>query len=195
MLAAESSVGRGKLCRMGILVDGRTRLSEGDGTKTAKLSSYFGNVLSVPFVVEKSAVIKEKTLSWAADTIHDCIQGAAKKDHFLDLIDWVEAHRPEPIIPKICAMADEHGPNFVVSSGLRFEISKADFGAGGPDFASIYLTWDIDLGYVMPMQSPFGDGDWVVFMHLMEEQLDWIENRAGHLFRPLSTHDLGLGLF
>ncbi|KAK7856923.1 hypothetical protein CFP56_021003 [Quercus suber] len=36
------------------------------------------------------------------------------------------------------------------------------------------------------MQSPSGNGDWVVYMSILKEELELIEREAGHVFRPLT---------
>ena len=108
------------------------------------------------------------------------------KEHFLGLIDWVEAHRPVPGLAKIYCSGSEEGPAFVVSSGQRFPVSKVDFGWGAPVFGSYHFPWGGNAGYVMPMPSPVGNGDWVVYMHMFKGQLEAIEKEAGHVFRPLT---------
>ena len=70
-------------------------------------------------------------MSWVAEAVHDCLENAVTKEHFLDLIDWVEAHRPEPALAKIYADSsgkEDDGPAFVVSSVRHFPVSKVDFG-------------------------------------------------------------------
>ncbi|RVW74997.1 Putrescine hydroxycinnamoyltransferase 1 [Vitis vinifera] len=49
-----------KTCKMGIVVDGRRRLSSGDEDKSAVMASYFGNVLSIPFGEKMIDELKEK---------------------------------------------------------------------------------------------------------------------------------------
>ena len=53
---------------MGIVVDGRRRLSSGDEDKAAVMATYFGKVLSIPFGEKMIDELKEKPLSWVADT-------------------------------------------------------------------------------------------------------------------------------
>lgn len=104
-----------KICRLGIVVDGRSRLDNGK----------IMNVLSVPSGEKKCEVLKEKPLSWAANQVHDFLKGAVSKEHFLGLIDWVEAHRPEPALAKIHATrVREEGPAVVISSGQRFPVAN-----------------------------------------------------------------------
>ncbi|KAK8559339.1 hypothetical protein V6N13_026765 [Hibiscus sabdariffa] len=47
--------------------------------------------------------------------VHDFLEQAVTKEHFLGLIDWVKAHRPEPALAKIYNNGSEEGPTFVVS--------------------------------------------------------------------------------
>lgn len=170
--------------RMGIVVDGRTRLGRDMG-------SYFGNVLSMPFGEETMSELAKRPLSWVADGVHDFLQAAATKEHFLGLIDWVESRRPETCVARVyCKGAEDSGPAFVVSSGLRFQVAEVDFGWGKPVFGSYHFPWGGNAGYVMPMPSPVGDGDWIVYMHLLRRQLSFIESEAGDVFRPLTFHYL-----
>ncbi|XP_034696719.1 shikimate O-hydroxycinnamoyltransferase-like [Vitis riparia] len=181
-----------KTCKMGIVVDGRRRLSSGDEDKSAVMASYFGNVLSIPFGEKMIDELKEKPLSWVADAVHEYLEGAVTKEHFLGLIDWVEAHRPEPALAKIYCSGSSDGPAFVVSSGQRFAVSKVDFGWGRPALGSYHFPWDGEAGYVMPMPSPARDGDWVVYLHLLKGQIELIETEAAHVFRPLTSEYLNL---
>ncbi|KAL6144363.1 hypothetical protein ACLB2K_055057 [Fragaria x ananassa] len=84
-------------CKMGIIVDGRSRLAD----ENDLMASYFGNVLSIPFGGKKIQELNEKSLNWVADEVHEFLESAATKEHFLGLIDWVEAHRPVPGLAKI----------------------------------------------------------------------------------------------
>ena len=175
-----------KVTKMGIVVDGRTRLSDGDRDKASLMGSYFGNVLSIPYGGKEVNEIDENPLSYVANEVHDFLDGAVTKEHFLGLIDWVESHRPVPGLAKIYCSGSEDGPAFVVSSGQRFPESKVDFGWGKPLFGSYHFPWGGDSGYVMPMPSPSCNGDWVVYMHLLKGQVELIETEAAHLFRPLT---------
>lgn len=171
------------IARMGIVVDGRTRL----GASQGDMDSYFGNVLSIPYGGQHVGQLMEEPLSWVADQVNTFLRDAVTKDHFLGLIDWVEAHRPEPAVAKIYCKGSEDGPSFVVSSGQRFPVGKVDFGWGKPVFGSYHFPWGGNSGYVMPMPSPKGNGDWVVYMHMMKRQLDFIEEEASKVFKPLTS--------
>ncbi|XP_062175952.1 coniferyl alcohol acyltransferase-like [Alnus glutinosa] len=177
-----------KITKMGIVVDGRTRLTDdGDEHKALLMGSYFGNVLSIPYGAKQVDELNEEPLDRVADEVHEFLEGAVTKEHFLELIDWVEAHRPVPCLAKIYCSGTEDGPAFVVSSGQRFPVCKVDFGWGMPGFGSYHFPWGGDAGYVMPMPSPTGNGDWVVYMHLLKGQVELIEAEAAHVFRPLTS--------
>lgn len=187
-------------CKMGIVVDGRTRLSDEDPhqhqshdhdqAKAKLMGSYFGNVLSIPFGSDAVEDLIQHPLDWVASQVHDFIRGAVTKEHFLGLIDWVEAHRPVPGLAKIYGSGSQDGPAFVVSSGQRFPVSEIDFGWGRPFFGSYHFPWGGDAGYVMPMPTPAtpatANGDWVVYMHLSRAQLELVDKVAAHVFRPLT---------
>ncbi|KAA8517872.1 hypothetical protein F0562_015339 [Nyssa sinensis] len=155
--------GSGKICRMGIVVDGRKRISEGDSEKAAMMASYFGNVVSIPFAEKNIGELKEMPTGW--------------RPIVLSLL-WP---RYMPV-----AENEDDGSALVVSSGQRFPVSKVDFGWGKPAFGSYHFPWGGEAGYVMPMPSPLGNGDWVVYMHLFKRQLEMIEMQAAHLLRPLT---------
>ena len=100
---------------MGIIVDDKTMLSFGDKEKTSLMSSYFGNVSSIPYDTKKIDELVEKPLSWVANEVHGFLEGAKTKEHFLDLMDWVEAHRPVQSLAKVYSCGNKEGPTLVVS--------------------------------------------------------------------------------
>ncbi|KAK9265848.1 hypothetical protein L1049_027081 [Liquidambar formosana] len=183
-----------KIGKLGIAIDGRSRLSHGEGDdKAALMAAYFGNVLSNSSGEMRIHELNEKPLSLVADTVHDYLERAMTKEHFLGLIDWVEAHRPKPAAAKILSGGSNDGTAIMVSSGLWFPASKVDFGWGRAAFWSYHFpSGGSSAGYVMPMPSPAGNGDWVVFMHSLKGQLEFIEAEAAHLFKPLTSDYLNL---
>ncbi|RDX61458.1 Shikimate O-hydroxycinnamoyltransferase, partial [Mucuna pruriens] len=174
------------VAKMGIVVDGRKRLSNGDKEREAMMECYFGNVLSIPFGGKLVEELVEEPLGYVVEAVHEFLEVATTKEHFLGLIDWVEARRPIPGVAKIYCCKATEGPTFVVSSGQRFPEDKVDFGWGKVVFASYHFPWGGEAGYVMPMPSPLGNGDWVVYMHLTKRQLEIVESEAAHIFRPLT---------
>lgn len=191
-LVAKSDINSGRrYTNMGVVVDGRTRLSD-DGKNS--MANYFGNVLSIPYGEERVEELVGKPLSWVADAVHEYVTAAASKEHFLGLVDWVEAHRPEPAVAKIyCKGMEDEGSAFVVSSGQRFPVGKVDFGWGRPVFGSYHFPWGGQSGYVMPMPSATREGDWVVYVNMFKGQIEVLEAEGGDVFRPL-TPDYYLGL-
>ncbi|KAM3701847.1 hypothetical protein ACB098_05G205400 [Castanea mollissima] len=184
-IIAKSGTTDKNISKLGIVVDGRTRIGRGDEEKTKILASYFGNLWSLPYGSKTIDDLIEKPLSGVANEVHGIVE-SAMTEHFLDLLDWVATHRSVPSLPKIYTHGSREGPALVVSSGLRFPVSKVQFGWGRPTCVSLYFPWGGDAGYVMPVQSPSGNGDWVVYMYILKEQLELIEREAGHMFRPLT---------
>eukprot|EP00253_Pinus_taeda_P013452 PITA_13452 len=190
LLILSQEIHNDRNCSIGVVIDGRTRL-----TNKGIPSNYFGNVLLLPCVEAQASDIKSQPLSWSAKLIHNVIYRAANEEHFQSLIDWVEMIRPDPGLATIYCkrdMAESNGPSILVSSGLRFPLSKIDFGWGNPCFGSYHFPWGGEAGYVMPLPSPLGDGSWVVYMHLPMNQLEAIESHVDCLFRRITPNFLGM---
>nr|XP_043629821.1 coniferyl alcohol acyltransferase-like [Erigeron canadensis] len=187
-----------KICRIGVVVDGRERLSD-DNLEDLSLSNinnsltmktYFGNVLSVPYCEANSGHLQRMPLREVAKMVLKCVTNACTKEHFKGLIDWVEVHRPETAVTKIYTeMGNNYGPAVVVSSGMRLDFETIDFGWGKPRFASYHFPWGGQTGYVMPMPSVAKNEDWIVYMHLLPKHLDLVE-AIGDVFRPLTSNYL-----
>ncbi|KAK6797623.1 hypothetical protein RDI58_005325 [Solanum bulbocastanum] len=94
-------------------------------------------------------------------SLHEFLERAVTKEHFLGLINWVENHRLEPALARIYA-TDEDTPALVVPSGQQFPVRKIEFGWGEAVFGSYHFPWEGKSGYVMSMLSPKGNGDWIV---------------------------------
>ncbi|QHN82016.1 uncharacterized protein DS421_20g692010 [Arachis hypogaea] len=76
---------------MGVILDGSRRLS--NDKKEAMMSSYFGNMLSIPFGGKPINELVEKPLSVVAEEVHEIVKATATEQHFLRLVGWVEALR------------------------------------------------------------------------------------------------------
>ncbi|OEL18436.1 hypothetical protein BAE44_0020545 [Dichanthelium oligosanthes] len=172
-------------CCMGVVVDGRTRL-RGDGA----MASYVGNVLTIPYGVMGADALLGAALADVAGDVHRWVAEAATGDHFRELVDWVEAHRPEPTVARAYLGCGEDGDGAatacVVSSGMRLPVSDVDYGWGRPAFASYHFPWPGGAGYVMPMPSARGDGDWVVYVHAAPEVVEAMEEEPT-VFRALES--------
>lgn len=80
----------------------------------------------------------------------------------------------------------------IVSSGQRFPVEKVEFGWGKAVFGSYYFPLREEVGYVMPMPSSTGNGDWVVYVHLRKRHMEVVENEGGNVFKPLTSCYLNL---
>nr|XP_043625851.1 coniferyl alcohol acyltransferase-like [Erigeron canadensis] len=187
-LSMEESGKHNESCNMVVPVDGRRRLSDGgDDEKEKLIASHFGNVLSMPFGSKKPQELKGMSLSNVATEVYEFLQTATTKEHFLDIIDWVEEQRPRPLISK--AFVSE-GMSFSVSARQSFE--TIDFGWGKVTLGSCHFPSDRKDCFVMTMGSPINSEDWVVFMHMPKKHLNYIETKASHVFKPLSADYLNV---
>ncbi|CAN6236192.1 unnamed protein product [Urochloa humidicola] len=170
-------------CCMGVVVNGRTRMSP-DGA----MGAYFGNVLTIPYGVMGSEELRRMALADVAGDVHRWVAEAATGDHFRGLVDWVEALRPKPAAARayLGGTGGAEAMACIVSSGMGFPVGKADFGTGIPAFASYHFPWPAGAGYVMPMPSARGDGDWVVYVHVAPELARVMEEEPT-VFRALEN--------
>ncbi|KAL4569779.1 hypothetical protein LXL04_025422 [Taraxacum kok-saghyz] len=185
-LSMEESGKHNHVCNMVVTVDGRRRLSEGCGEKKEKLmASHFGNVLSMPYGTKRAQELKRMPLNKVAMEVHEFLQTATTKEHFLDLIDWVEERRPQPLVAKAFAGKEM---SVMISAGQRFNtMDKLDFGWGKVAFGSCHIPSERTDLFVMIMSGPINDEDWIVYMHLPLRQLHYIEVDADHMFKPLNA--------
>ncbi|KAD7116751.1 hypothetical protein E3N88_04019 [Mikania micrantha] len=185
-LSMEDSEDYNQMCSVALAVDGRSRLSQGDGDEKEKLlASHFGNVLSIPSGSKRSKILKEMSLSEISTEVHEFLHIATGKDHFLDLIDWVEERRSQPLVAKAFASNEM---SVLVSSGARFDtMDKVDFGWGKVAFGSCHVPSCRLDRYVMTLPSPTSNNDWVVYMRLPSKHMKYIETHASRMFKPLNA--------
>uniref|UniRef100_A0ACD5UTH6 Uncharacterized protein n=1 Tax=Avena sativa TaxID=4498 RepID=A0ACD5UTH6_AVESA len=173
-LCSRAASGGQLLCCMGMVVDGRARMSSDGAMKT-----YFGNVLTIPYGVISRDDLGRRDMSLAdvADDVHRWVREAATSEHFRGLIDWVEALRPNPAAARayLGGTGGVEAMACIVSSGMGFPVGEADFGTGLPVFASYHFPWPAGAAYVMPMPSAHGDGDWIVYVHAAPELVKVME--------------------
>ena len=154
--------------------------------KTTLMSSYFGNVLSIPYGTKKVDELIEKPLNWVANEVHGFLEGAKSREHFLDLIDMVRPIVQCQFCQRYIAVAVKMDQHWWFRRGkIKFSVSKVNFGWGKAAFGSYYFPWGGNAGCVMSLPSTSDNGDWVVYMHLSEGELELIECEAGHVFKPL----------
>ncbi|KAL6651345.1 hypothetical protein ACP70R_010270 [Stipagrostis hirtigluma subsp. patula] len=183
-LHARAATPRQRSCCMGVVVDGRARLRR-DGA----MGAYFGNVLTIPHGVIGFADLRVMALAEVAEDVHRWVAEAATGEHFRELVDWVEARRPEPTVARAYlgrGVDGEDATACVVSSGMRLPVGEVDFGWGPPAFASYHFPWPGGAGYVMPMPSARGDGDWVVYVHAAPEVVKVMEEEPT-VFKALES--------
>nr|CAB3485708.1 unnamed protein product [Digitaria exilis] len=180
---------RSQQCCMGVVVDGRTRIvvSPNDGASTT-MRGYFGNVLTIPYGVLGTEELRRMELAEVAGDVHRWVAEAATDDHFRGLVDWVEALRPKPAAARayLGGTGGSDAMACIVSSGMRLAVGEVDFGWGTPAFASYHFPWPAGAGYVMPMPSARGDGDWVVYVHVAPELAKAMEEEPT-VFRVLEN--------
>ncbi|RVX02066.1 Spermidine hydroxycinnamoyl transferase [Vitis vinifera] len=172
-------------CNMGWLVDGRMSMCGGQNS----LSNYIGNVLSVA-VGEASVVeVKQGSILDVAKIVHKVISKVTNKAHFLDLIDWIECHRPGLMLSR--TVLGRGGPTLVVSSGRRFPVSELDFGFGTPVLGTVCSTIErLGVGYINQRQSARGDGSWTVSAILWPELAAALESDS--ILQPMTATHLQL---
>ncbi|XP_076960161.1 coniferyl alcohol acyltransferase-like [Bidens hawaiensis] len=186
-LSMENSGKQNQSCNVIIAVDGRRRLSEEEDKEKQKLMvSHFGNVLSMPYGSKTPEELKEMSLCNVATEVQEFLKPATTKEHFLDIIDWVEEQKPRPLISK--ASVGEEITSFTVSAGQRFEtMDEIDFGWGKVTFGSCHVPSSRKDSFVMTMGSPKNNEDWVVYMRMPLKYTIFIEEHASHVFKPFDT--------
>ncbi|GJX00524.1 shikimate O-hydroxycinnamoyltransferase-like protein [Tanacetum coccineum] len=185
-LSMEESGKSNKMCNMTLAVDGRRRLSEGDGEENEKLViSHFGNVLSMPSGAIRSQDLKDMSLSEIAMKVQEFLQTATCKDHFRDLIDWVEERRSLPLVARAFANTEM---SVIVSAGHTYHVmDRMDFGWGKVAFGSCHVPSSRKDCIVMTLPSPTNSDDWVVYMHMPVKTINYIEAHSNHVFKPLDA--------
>ncbi|XP_022736356.1 anthranilate N-benzoyltransferase protein 1 [Durio zibethinus] len=170
-------------CKMGWLVDGRGRLNGDHGS----MSNYIGNVLSVAIEEASIVEIKQGSISDVANNVHEAISKVTNQAYFLDLIDWIECHKPGLMLPKV--VLGREGPALVLSSGRRFPVAELDFGFGSPVLGTVSsIIEKSGVGYMNQRPSAKGDGSWVISAILWPELAAALESDT--VFEPLCASHL-----
>ncbi|KAJ3693482.1 hypothetical protein LUZ60_008962 [Juncus effusus] len=173
-----------KSCSMGLVVDGRSRLKILKDEKARE--GYFGNVLSIPYGNLSVEILVDMKLADVAEEVYNWLSPAATEDHFLGLLDWVEAHKRESAVAKIYlgdGKEEDKSISCVISGGRGFP--EVDFGWGKTVFGSYHFPWGGKAGYLMPIPQPM-TGDWVVYAHVAPNVVRVMEEEPS-IFRPLTT--------
>ncbi|XVE57247.1 hypothetical protein DITRI_Ditri04bG0076300 [Diplodiscus trichospermus] len=169
-------------CKMGWLVDGRGRLNA-----STSMSNYIGNLLSVAFEEASVIEIKQGSIADIASNVHEAISKVTNEAHFLDLIDWIECHKPGMMLPKV--VLGREGPALVLSSGRGFPVTELDFGFGSPVLGTVSsIIEKSGVGYMNQRQSARSDGSWIVSAILWPELAAALESDS--VLQPLSISHL-----
>ncbi|XP_057766811.1 coniferyl alcohol acyltransferase [Salvia miltiorrhiza] len=172
-------------CRMGWLVDGRTRLSKNQNS----MSNYIGNMLSLAFADSDIKNLKQGSIADIAEIVHKAITTVTNEAHFRNLIDWVECHRPGLMLAK--SVLGLMGPTIVISSGRRFPVAELDFGFGSPVLGTACSTIErLGVGYLNQRQSARGDGSWTVSAILWPEMVEALELDPNHIVQPMNLNHI-----
>ncbi|KAJ0800459.1 putative alcohol O-acetyltransferase [Helianthus annuus] len=173
--------------RMGIVVNGRRFLAENNEKNASFMENYYGNVVSIPYGAATNRDLKEMPLHEVANQVHRFVAKATHEEHFRGLVDWVQLHRPNRAAARLyVGNKKSEGGGVVVSSGQGLPIKDMDFGWGKPEFGSYHVPWGSQTGYICTMPSACRNGDWVVYMHLKQEEFNVIDHAAPNVFTPLS---------
>ncbi|KAG8382020.1 hypothetical protein BUALT_Bualt05G0033000 [Buddleja alternifolia] len=171
-----------KYCKIGFLVDGRTRFSKNHNS----MVNYIGNMLSLAFGETYVTNLKQGSVADISDIIHKAILKATNEAHFRDLIDWVECHRPGLMISK--SVLGLGGPAIVISSGRRFPVAELDFGFGSPVIGTVCSTIErLGVGYINQRPGARGDGSWIVSAILWPEMVEALESDPDRVFQPMNV--------
>ncbi|KAF9590313.1 hypothetical protein IFM89_033731 [Coptis chinensis] len=106
--------------------------------------------------------LRQGTLPKVAIIAHRAICEVTNEEHFLDLIDWIESHKPGMFLAKI--LLGIGGPSVIVTSGRQYSLFEVDMGFGPPVVGTYYSGLQrLCAAYFNPQPSSRGDGSWVVF--------------------------------
>lgn len=176
------------MCKMGWLVDGRSRMHKKEN-QINPMSNYIGNVLSLAFGEASVGDLKQGSISDVASIVGEAISKVTNEEHFLDLIDWIECHRPGLMLSKV--VLGQGGPALVLSSGRKFPVAELDFGFGSPVLGTVCSTIErIGVAYMNQRSSAKGDGSWTVSSILWPELAAALESDS--IFQPITTTHLQL---
>ncbi|KAM5573782.1 coniferyl alcohol acyltransferase [Rosa sericea] len=182
------------MCKMGWLVDGRSRLHKrdhNDQNPNSNMSNYIGNVLSLAFGEASVNDLKKGSISDVANMVHEAISKVTNEEHFLDLIDWIECHRPGLMLSKIVLGQGGGVPALVLSSGRMFPVAELDFGFGSPVLGTVCSTIErIGVAYMNQRPGAKGDGSWTVSCILWPELAAALESDS--IFQPMTAGHLQL---
>ncbi|KAL6183797.1 hypothetical protein ACLB2K_045208 [Fragaria x ananassa] len=154
------------VCKMGWLVDGRSRLHKRDYDPNTNMSNYIGNVLSLAFGEASVNDLKKGSISDVANMVREAIS-------------------------KIVLGQGGGVPALVLSSGRMFPVAELDFGFGSPVLGTVCSTIEkIGVAYMNQRPSATGDGSWTMSCILWPELAAALESDS--IFQPMTADRLQL---
>ncbi|CAO2185055.1 unnamed protein product [Urochloa humidicola] len=176
-------------CRMGWWVDGRQRLTAPE--LRAAMPNYVGNVITF---VDREASVREvlgMPLRGVAAMVREAIAAPAYDEHFQELVDWVEDHKPGRYVET--PSLGLGSPTVILSAGGASPIDT-DFGFGRAVLLApmSMLTARLCSGFVVTLASPRDDGSWFVSVVVWPRLAAALESAEPRVFKPVTAEYLGL---
>ncbi|WVZ71733.1 hypothetical protein U9M48_020280 [Paspalum notatum var. saurae] len=174
-------------CRIQLWIDGRRRLA----AAPAAMSNYVGNVTTS--VVRNACVdeIQRMALPDAAAMVGEAVAAPAYGEHFQELVDWVEEHKPGRYIET--ASLGLGSPMVSVTAFTSFSLDT-DFGFGHAAMAMPTASSAARLctGFLQITARPGHDGSWIASAFLWPRLAAALESDVPHIFKPVTAEYLGL---
>ncbi|CAL4976980.1 unnamed protein product [Urochloa decumbens] len=177
-------------CRMGWWVDGRRRLTSSPELRAA-MRNYVGNVVTF---VDREASVQEvlgMPLPGVAAMVREAIAAPAYGEHYQELVDWVEDHKPGRYVET--PSLGLGSPTVILSAGGASPIDT-DFGFGRAVLLvpTSSLTARLCSGYMETVASPRGDGSWFATAVVWPRLAAALESDEPLVFKPVTAEYLGL---
>ncbi|CAO2180376.1 unnamed protein product [Urochloa humidicola] len=176
-------------CRMGWWVDGRQRLTAPE--LRAAMPNYVGNVITF---VDREASVQEvlgMPLPGVAAMVREAIVTPAYYEHFQELVDWVEDHKPGRYVET--PSLGLGSPTVILSAGGASPIDT-DFGFGRAVLLApmSMLTARLCSGFVVTLANPRDDGSWFATMVVWPRLAAALESDEPRVFKPVTAEYLRL---
>ncbi|GJN09975.1 hypothetical protein PR202_ga28032 [Eleusine coracana subsp. coracana] len=178
-------------CRMGWWVNGRKVVT--DPQLRAAVRDYFGNM--VTFVVREERVqdVLAMPLPDVAAQVREAISAPAYDEHFQELVDWVEEHKPRRYIETAVLGLGSPEVSITMFSSFRMD---TDFGFGHAALALPVVIKEVARscsGYVQTCARPgHDDGSWFVNALVWPKLAAALEDDQLRIFKPVTPEYLGL---
>ncbi|GJM96306.1 hypothetical protein PR202_ga13128 [Eleusine coracana subsp. coracana] len=169
-----------RCCRMGWWVNGRRFF--------ALTSAYVGNVTSFAASEARAEEIRGARLPDVAARVREAVAEAANKEHFQELVDWLEDHKAERFLE--AATVGLGSPTVTVTWCATFR-PETDFGFGHAALAMpVTSSGRICSAYFTVAARPGGD-DLFASAFVWPRLAAALESDTRRLFKPLTAEDLG----